>query len=109
MHKRNYSLVGGECHNDDSYSIMTFDVKHDEKTDDILLLLPETADMDAVLGTPKFMIKQAQSEAFGRGASGRLEIVGPGGEGARADEVSAEGHAELAGCDSGPGTAKLSW
>lgn len=56
MHKRNFSLQGGECINDEDYSIITFDVKHDEATDDILLLLPETSDMDAVLGTAKWSV-----------------------------------------------------
>lgn len=60
--------------NDEDYSILTFEVKHDEATDDILLLLPETKDMDAVLGTSKWMVTQAKAEAAGRGASGRLEI-----------------------------------
>lgn len=109
MHKRNYSLRGGDCLNDEDYSIMTFDVKHDAATDDILLLLPESKDMDAVLGTARWMVTQASSEALGRGASGRLEIVGPGGENARAEEVSGGGHASEAGCSNGAGNAKLSW
>jgi len=108
MHKRNFALKSGDCLNDEEYKIMTFDVKHDEATDDILLLLPEIEDMDAVLGTSKWMVTQASSEALGRGSSGKLEIVGPDGEGAREDKVPEGGKASQAGCSS-EGAAKLAW
>lgn len=63
MHKRNFNLKGGGCSNDEDYSILTFDVKHDTETDDILLLLPEQEELDAQLATSKWMVTQAESEA----------------------------------------------
>lgn len=99
MHKRNFSLQGGECINDEDYSIITFDVKHDEETDDILLLLPDTSDMDAVLGTSKWMVTQAKAEAAGLGASGKLEIEEKVVRGPAVGEK---------GCDSG-GVGALAW
>jgi nitrite reductase (NAD(P)H) len=92
-------LQNGSCTNDESYSILTFDARFNDKGD-IELLLPETDDLDAVLGTEKWMVQQAKSEALGLGASGRVEIVGPEGQAAKGAEVNAG----LA-C----GTSKLSW
>ena len=72
---------------------MTFDAKQAEDSEDIMVLLPEPDELDgrpwtrllknlakyflAVLGTSKWMVRQADSEALGRGSSGRVEIVGP--------------------------------
>ncbi len=77
MHKRNFSLTTGECLNDDSYGVVTFDVKIDG--DDLLLLLPEPEDLDAVIGTSKWMVRQATAELIDRGATeeSSVEIVGP--------------------------------
>ncbi|RPD71067.1 nitrite reductase [Lentinus tigrinus ALCF2SS1-7] len=77
MHKRNFSLTTGECLNDDSYGVVTFDVKTDG--DDVLLLLPEPEDLDIVMGTSKWMVRQATAELIDRGATQQstVEIVGP--------------------------------
>lgn len=109
MHKRNFTLQGGECLNDEDYSIMTFDVQLDDASGDISLLLPDAEELDAILGTSKWMLTQASAEALGRGASGRLEIVAPGGENAKAQEVSAGSCADEAGQETACGTGKLAW
>lgn len=104
MHKRNFALATGECLNDASYGVITFDVKTDG--DNLLLLLPEPEDLDAVIGTSKWMIRQATAELLDRG-------------GALSDE-SDQGVVEIVGLaasvqESGAGTgcdgldAKLSW
>ncbi|TFY53858.1 hypothetical protein EVJ58_g9202, partial [Rhodofomes roseus] len=49
MHKRNFTLKGGECLNDDAYNILTFDVRVED--DDISLLLPEVQELDELIGT----------------------------------------------------------
>ncbi|KAI0789354.1 nitrite reductase [Abortiporus biennis] len=79
MHKRNFTLTSGECLNDDSFSILAFDVKVEDG--DILLLLPEPDELDAVIGTSKWMVRQGTAEALDRGGGGSIEIVGPGEEG----------------------------
>lgn len=79
MHKRNFTLTSGECLNDDSYSILTFDVRTDE--DNILLLLPESDDLDAIIGTSKWMVRQATSELTSMERGSGVEIVGPEKEG----------------------------
>lgn len=68
LHKRNYlldsSIVNGagSC-SDSSYSIMTFEVKADESQGVILLKLPPTDALDAVLSTKTWMLRKAQEEA----------------------------------------------
>ncbi|KAI0353217.1 nitrite reductase [Trametes cingulata] len=75
MHKRNFDLSSGECLNDGSYGIIPFQVKLDRE--DILLLLPEEGDLDAVIGTSRWMVRQAEAELQGRTADASVEIVGP--------------------------------
>ena len=77
MHKRNFALDSGACLNDDNYSVITFDAK--AEGDDILLLLPEPSALDAVIGTSKWMVRQATREIEERGGES-IEIVGPGDE-----------------------------
>lgn len=48
-----------------------------EENYDLLLLLPDQADLDGVLGTSKWMVRQATAEAFGRNAATQVEIVEP--------------------------------
>lgn len=76
MHKRNYTLTSGECLNDDQYSILTFDVR--VEGDELLLLLPEPDELDAVIGTSKWMVRQATAELLEKQAESSIEIVGPG-------------------------------
>ncbi|EMD41313.1 hypothetical protein CERSUDRAFT_146196 [Gelatoporia subvermispora B] len=78
MHKRNFTLTSGECLNDDAYSILAFDVRVEDG--DIALLLPEPEDLDAVIGTSKWMVRQATAELLEKGSSGGIEIVGPDGD-----------------------------
>lgn len=92
MHKRNFVLTSGECLNDDSYRILAFDVK--VEGDDLLVLLPEAEALDAVIGTSRWMIKQATAELIDRSAESGIEIVGP------AQEVG-----EASGCGTGEGAA----
>ena len=79
MHKRNFSLTSGECLNDDAYGVVTFAVK--TEGDDLLLLLPEPSDLDAVIGTSKWMVRQAEAEVLhkmeGVEEASAVEIVGP--------------------------------
>ncbi|TFK51421.1 nitrite reductase [Heliocybe sulcata] len=73
LHKRNYKLDDGECLNDDDYSIIAFDVK--EENDKLHLLLPEPDDLDAVIGTSKWMVRKATAEVIERGGGDALEIA----------------------------------
>ncbi|KAI0081228.1 nitrite reductase [Panus rudis PR-1116 ss-1] len=76
MHKRNFTLTNGSCMNDESYSILAFDVKVEE--DDILLLLPDTSELDAVIGTSNWMIRQGNAAGAATDEQyGGVEIVGP--------------------------------
>jgi nitrite reductase (NAD(P)H) len=75
MHKRNFQLKTGDCLNDEEYSILAFEVRADG--DDILLLLPPQEELDAVIGTNKWLVRQATAEMYDRGSGGGIEIVGP--------------------------------
>ncbi|CAG9940290.1 unnamed protein product [Clonostachys rosea f. rosea IK726] len=84
LHKRNYYLDpkpsngGGKC-SDSDYSIMTFEAKEDEENDAVLLRLPPTDALDAVLSTSKWMLRRAEEEASHlAGVSDHsIEISGP--------------------------------
>lgn len=56
MHKRNFSLTSGECLNDENYSILNFEAK--AEGDDIAILLPDQSELDAVIGTQKWMVRR---------------------------------------------------
>lgn len=75
LHKRNWDMKSGDCLNDNEYSILAFDVK--VEGDGVLLLLPESDELDAVIGSSKWMVRQATAEMFDRGSGGGVEIVGP--------------------------------
>lgn len=81
MHKRNFSLSTGECLSDADYGIIAFDVK--QEGDDLLVLVPEPSALDAVIGTSKWMVRQATAELIDRGAddTSTIQITGPGEEG----------------------------
>ncbi|KAI9062280.1 nitrite reductase [Trametes sanguinea] len=74
MHKRNFDLTSGKCLNDESYGIMSFEVR--VEGDDILLLLPEESDLDGVIGTSKWMVRKATAQASST-VDTALDIVGP--------------------------------
>lgn len=59
------------------YSIISFDIK--QENDDLLVLLPEPEDLDAVMGTSKWMVKQATAEVVSRGGRG-IEIATADGD-----------------------------
>lgn len=109
LHKRNFSLESGECYSDDEYRVLAFDVK--AEGEDLLIHLPEEEDLDAVLGTAKWMVKQAKSEAEGLNPRTQVEVVGPEGDGTA---ESTGGNCSTAGAGSGCATeggagGKLSW
>jgi len=65
FHKRNFTLNGedaGRCGNDDNVNIATFLV---EERDDgwVYLKLPPVEELDAVLGTKKWMVKKEETES----------------------------------------------
>ena len=74
MHKRNFRLTDGKCLNDEDFSIIPFDVK--QEGDDLLVLLPDSDKLDVVIGTSKWMVKQASAELASRGGGEGIEIAG---------------------------------
>lgn len=103
MHKRNFSLTSGACLNDNNFSILTFDVKVEDGSDDISVLLPEPEDLDKVIATSRWMVKRHTAKDIdGEDPDiGGIEIVGPDGAG-----VSA---AQAGGRVSQCGDSKLDW
>lgn len=101
LHKRNFTLTQGECLNDPEYQILSFQAREDPNGNgDIQLLLPPKDDIDAVLGTEKWLVRQAHSEALGLNSATQIDIVGPQGE------TKPEG---AASCEGGCGSNKLEW
>ncbi|OSD05584.1 nitrite reductase [Trametes coccinea BRFM310] len=90
MHKRNFDLTSGKCLNDESYGIISFEVR--TEGDDILLLLPEESHLDAVIGTSKWMVRKATAQASNT-ADSALDIVGPPEEAVGSVDKSCEGAA----------------
>ncbi|KAH9931317.1 nitrite reductase [Fomitopsis serialis] len=74
MHKRNFTLKGGDCLNDDNYNILTFDVRVED--DDISLLLPEAEELDELIGTSKWMVKRKTAEIIDKGLGDGVEVAG---------------------------------
>jgi nitrite reductase (NAD(P)H) len=59
-HKRNYDLASGDCRNDEELSIATFPVE--ARADGMVYLkLPPVEELDAALGTKKWMVKKGES------------------------------------------------
>ncbi|KAG6901833.1 hypothetical protein C0995_007404 [Termitomyces sp. Mi166 len=78
LHKRNFALTSGECLNDSDYQILTFDTRENpDEQDEIQLLLPPTEELDAVVGTEKWLVRQAESEALGLNTATQIKVVGP--------------------------------
>jgi nitrite reductase (NAD(P)H) len=98
LHKKNYTLTQGDCLNDPSYRILAFDAREaPDGTGGIQLHLPPVGEMDDILGTEKWLVRQAQSEALGLNAAAQAKIVPP--------TVRAEG----VDCGGGCGSNKLDW
>jgi nitrite reductase (NAD(P)H) len=76
LHKRNFNLTDGRGLGDSDYSILTFEARLSNFGDAVEILLPPKEDMDAVLGTEKWLLRQAESEALGLNAATQVEMVG---------------------------------
>jgi nitrite reductase (NAD(P)H) len=85
LHKRNFSLTQGKCLNDPDYEIVTFEARVDGSSD-IQLLLPPKDDINGVLGTERWLIRQAESEALGLNAATQVEMVGINGLGSKSED-----------------------
>ncbi|KAF8804920.1 nitrite reductase [Phlegmacium glaucopus] len=85
LHKRNFSLTQGKCLTDADYEIIAFEARVDG-SGDIQLLLPPKDDIDAVLGTERWLVRQAESEALGLNAASQVEMVGINGVGNKTQE-----------------------
>ncbi|CAE6437499.1 unnamed protein product [Rhizoctonia solani] len=101
LHKRNFGLQGGNCSNDPEMKILTFDAK--EEGGVISVLLPASDLLDAVIGTNKWMVRQATAGAYGKGSAGMIEIIGP--DGRVAPEVTKSACAAGSTC----GDSRLEW
>lgn len=76
LHKKNFTLRQGNCLNDPNYHILTFDAREaPDGTGGIQLHLPPVSEIDSILGTEKWLVRQAQSEALGLNAAAQAEIV----------------------------------
>jgi len=84
LHKRNFSLTEGKCLNDPDYEIVSFEVR--VLDGDIQLLLPPKDDINGVLGTKRWLIRQAESEALGLNAATQIEMVGINGLGSQPED-----------------------
>lgn len=59
-HKRNFDLATGDCSNDADLSIATFDAE--ERADGLVYVkLPPVEELDAALGTKKWMVKKGEA------------------------------------------------
>ena len=76
LHKRNFTLVQGDCLNDPDFSILTFNAR-EAPDGGIQLQLPPVEELDAVIGTEKWMVRQAQSEVLGLAPASQAEIAPP--------------------------------
>jgi nitrite reductase (NAD(P)H) len=95
LHKRNFTLTQGDCLNDSDYHILAFDAREaPDGTGGIQLHLPPVDEIDGVLGTEKWLVRQAYSEALGLNAATQAEIIPP---------------APGVDCGGGCGTNKLDW
>ena len=61
--------------NDPDYEILAFEARAND-VNDIEVLLPPVDDIDAVLGTKKWLVRQAESEALGMNKATQVEMVG---------------------------------
>ncbi|TFK21046.1 nitrite reductase [Coprinopsis marcescibilis] len=104
LHKRNFTLTDGECLNDSDYQIMAFETREDPAdTDNIQVLLPPKEDLDSIISTEKWLVRQAESEALGLNAATQIGILGPRGE--IVGELNGTSDCASSAC----GDSKLSW
>ena len=96
FHKRNFDLVSGECKNDSELSIATFEVAERSGDDGgvpwVCVKLPPVEELDAALGTKKWMVKKGDA-----GPSDFADLdkkIGFVGR-KRAKKVGVKPHAEL--------------
>lgn len=75
LHKRNFRLDNGDCLNDDEYKILAFDVL--ERDGDLLVQVPPPDELDALIGSSKWMVRKATADALGRNAATAIECVLP--------------------------------
>lgn len=68
-------LDSGDCTNDAEYKILAFSVKIIDS--DVYLLLPPEEELDALIGSKRWMIRKATAQVFGRNKASAIEIVGP--------------------------------
>lgn len=96
LHKRNFTLDNGDCTNDEEYKILAFEAK--EENGAIFLRLPPGDQLDALIGSAKWMVRQADARVmgaisatklkdskatFGDGEASKatsIEIIGPSAE-----------------------------
>lgn len=83
---------------DPDYQIIAFEARVVDDDDesgggDIQLLLPPKDDIDAILGTERWIIRQAESEALGLNAATQVEMVGIHGVGSKSEEGNLAGGA----------------
>ncbi|EXF74795.1 nitrite reductase [Colletotrichum fioriniae PJ7] len=62
-HKRNFDLADGSCKNDDEVSIATFAVEERAGDGMVYVKLPPVEELDAALGTKKWMVKKGEAGA----------------------------------------------
>ncbi|GAA6024584.1 hypothetical protein JCM11491_000289 [Sporobolomyces phaffii] len=107
LHKRNFALDTGECQNDDEYKILAFDVK--VNGGDLLVQLPPPDELDALIGSSRWMVRRATSAVAAASPSAKVDIVGPSGD------VEPEKKAASGSCGDGDkscggaGGRKLEW
>ncbi|KAF8733415.1 BFD-like [2Fe-2S] binding domain, partial [Rhizoctonia solani] len=101
LHKRNYGLKGGNCSSDPEMKILTFDAREEDGV--ISVLLPDSDALDSVIGTSKWMVRQATAQVYGKGSAGMIEIIGP--DGRVAPEIAKAACAGGSSC----GDSKLEW
>ncbi|ELU36552.1 NADPH nitrite reductase [Rhizoctonia solani AG-1 IA] len=98
---RNYGLKGGNCSSDPEMKILTFDAREEDGV--ISVLLPDSDALDSVIGTSKWMVRQATAQVYGKGSAGMIEIIGP--DGRVAPEIAKAACAGGSSC----GDSKLEW
>lgn len=107
LHKRNFSLTSGECHNDTSYSIIAFSVMISD--DRVYLLLPPPEIISSVLSTEKWMVRKGDADEFGRNKAGLIELKSEDGRVSNGIGGNDNGVVNGGGCEGMCGDAKLEW
>lgn len=102
LHKRNFRLTDGKCLNDEDFTIIPFDVK--QEGDNLFVLLPDSDSLDAVIGTSKWMVRQASAELASRGGGEGIEIAGVGIGLSESGSACSGGRSACSG-----GNASLDW